>query len=155
MEFPDDVLALIREYSRPLSRREVSKFWRDKNKELNKWAIINNTKKFNFDLDLMAVSVLNRFIEWGLPNAVLHRDGNIWKISGDTFPNITTFTDTDLLKWNGLICGEYDALGYCWNHEYLCEDPIIFKQLLIGTQVVKEKLISFYVKEKIKPRNRV
>ena len=74
MELPDDVLALICEYSRPLKRREISKFWKNK----------------VFDLDLMAVSVLNDFIGWGVPYAVLHRDGNIWKIYGETFSNVTT-----------------------------------------------------------------
>ena len=37
MELPDDVLALIREYARPLPRREVSKYWRDKTKVSYKW----------------------------------------------------------------------------------------------------------------------
>jgi hypothetical protein len=138
MEFPDDVLALIREYSRPLKRREVSKYWRDKKM---------------FDLDVMAVSVLNKFIGLGCDYVILKRDGNTWEIS-----NITTFTDTDLLKWNGEINegqNGYDPIGYRGNHEYLWEDPIRFKQLLNGTQIIKEKLISFYTPKKIKPRNRV
>jgi hypothetical protein len=152
MELPDDVLALIREYSRPLSRREVSNFW--KNKKV-------------FDLDLMAESVLNvlmadNMIEYiiGLEihNAVLQRDGNIWKIDGDNCRKIITFTDTDLLKWNGKInydSHNYDPIGHRGNHEYLWEDTILFKQLLNGTQVIKEKLSCFYIQEKIKPRQRV
>ena len=148
MEFPDDVLALIREYSRPLPRREVSKYWRDKNKEMYKSAIINNTKKINYDLDMMAQIVFEQYKKDESEYAVLRTYDWGWKIfqdyndddeyDADFIELKVVFNKTKLLKWDGEF--EYKN-GYCDGMRPLGKDTILYKQLLNGTQVIKEKLI--------------
>ena len=83
MELPDDVLSLIREYSRPLKQRTISNYWVGQGLEF---------------IDEMANIVFEEFISWGLPNAIMCRYGNTWTIFGNIDLHVTTFNEKELLK---------------------------------------------------------
>jgi len=129
MEFPDDVLSLIREYSRPLKRRTISSFWVEKK--------INN-------IDKMVERVIEEFIDTffydiypvPIPYCETFGINTIWIIGLDDYCAI--FNEKDLFEWVGdfefLRCGTYDEYG-------LEKDDIMYKQLLQDGRIVKEKLI--------------
>ena len=148
MEFPDDVLALIREFAKPLQRRIISKYWVDKRKYLYTLAIINNTPKFNYEFDLMADMVFKQFKKDESEYAVLRPYDYGWKIfhdynddddyDADFIELKVVFNKTKLLKWNGEFEGKN---GYCDGMRVLGKDDIMYKQLLQDGRIIKEKLI--------------
>ena len=134
MEFPDDVLALIREYSRPLKRRIISNYW-VKQGSTDSEMSINEKAEWVFD-DLKK--------NW-LPYAVMYTYDWGWEIyddendEDDNFAELKlVFDKTQLLEWNGEIELEN---GYCDGMKLLGKDTIMYKQLLQDWRVVKEKLI--------------
>jgi hypothetical protein len=130
MEFPDDVLSLIREYSRPLKRRTISSFWVEQ-KINNIDKMIERVKEIfidNFFYDEYPVPI---------PNCDTFGINTIWIIGLGDYCAI--FKEKDLFEWVGdfefLRCGSaYDEYG-------LEKDDIMYKQFYNDTQVVKEKLI--------------
>ena len=148
MYFPDDVLALIREFASPLKRRIISKYWVDKKRELYIRAIYNNTRKFNYEFDYMADIVFKQFKNEESEYAVLHTYDYGWKIiddyndddeyDADFIELKVVFNKNKLLKWNGLFeeKNKYDEDG----KRVLGKDTIMYKQLLQNGLVVKEKI---------------
>jgi hypothetical protein len=92
MELPDDVLALIREYSRPLKRRIISDYWVGQGLDC---------------IDEMANQVFEVFKKEFWDYAVMRNyhweDYSEWYIYGDDeLDEIkVAFNKTRLLEWNG------------------------------------------------------
>lgn len=136
MELPDDVLALIREYSRPLKSRIISNFWINQGSttaemsinEKAEWVFEEFKKQF-WDYAVM------RTYDWG------------WEIYDDEddeddeyFADLkVVFDKTKLLEWDGNFELEN---GYCDGMKLLGKDTIMYKQLLNDTRVVKECRIN-------------
>lgn len=114
MEFPEDIVALIRAYSRPLHRRTISDFWL--------WENI-----VNFD-DMLSY-VYNHVIE--------HFSGS-FTLQGSTHYVIQSnhfcisFTKKELMCWSG---------QYVYNNlnQWLLEQDVYYKQLLNEKKVVLSK----------------
>lgn len=128
MEFPDDVLALIREYSRPLKRRIISDYWVGQGLD---------------GIDEMAEQVFEVFKKQFWDYAVMRTYNWGWEIydaedEDDYVAEIkVAFNETQLLEWNG----EFKYGFYEEDIKSLGKDTIMYKQLLQDWRVVKEKLI--------------
>jgi len=137
MEFPEDVLALIREYSRPLKRRIISNYW-----------ITQGSTDAEMSINEKAEWVFEEFKQYWSPSAVMRTYDWGWEIyddeddeEDDYFADLkVVFDKTKLLEWDGNFELEN---GYCDGMKLLGKDTIMYKQLLNDTRVVKEKNISF------------
>ena len=115
MEFPTDVLSLIRAYAKPLPRRTISDFWGSKFNGSYSHSVedMNEVLKMQFEGWL-----LNEFDEDedDLSVIVLEElaDGKYNLRCSDSHDDLASvsFTMTELMKWNGeFICTEvYDVL---------------------------------------------
>jgi len=127
MELPDDIISIIREYSKPLNRRIISNYWQNQGVEY---------------VDEMASIVLREFKEGHDDEALLRKCSDGWVIY-DECDNILRFNETQLLEWSGEFNYEDDV---CDSY-ILCKDDIMYKQLLNNTHVVKEQMIFPFTDE--------
>ena len=132
MKFPDDVLSLILEYSRPLERRIISKYW-----------IEQGSTDAEMSINEKVEILLDYVKRYEYPYAVLRTYDWGWEIydyeDDDYFGDLKiVFDKTQLLEWNG----ETELkTKYCDGMRILGKDTIMYKQLLNDTRVVKQKLI--------------
>jgi predicted nucleic-acid-binding Zn-ribbon protein len=127
MEFPDDVLALIREFSRPLKRRIISNYWVGQGLDgIDEMVdqVFEVFKKEFWDYAVMCNHHCE-YSEW-----YIYRDDDLDEIK-------VYFTETQLLEWNG----EFKVGFFEEDIMSLERDTIMYKQLLQDWQVVKEKII--------------
>jgi hypothetical protein len=118
MEFPDEIVALIREYSRPLTRRIVRDFW-----------LWENILTLDARLSYVYENVNQHFYESYGPFELIQGDCYFIK---STIRNMhVSFNEKELTCWSG---------QYEYNGQWLLEQEDIYhKQLLNEKKVVYSK----------------
>ena len=120
MEFPDEIVRLIRDYSRPLKRRTLSDFW-----------LWENIVIFDDMLSYLCEHVYQQFYESYGPFELIKTENYVIKSIVNKKFNIS-FHKEDLMCWSG----QYNYNGYV---HWVLEEDIYHKQLLNDKKVVYSK----------------
>jgi hypothetical protein len=138
MEFPDDVLSLIREFARPLKRRIISNYWvQQKIINIDEMA---EQVRFTFNESFKHEHIPSPILT--TPINCLEKIDGTWIICSNCHPHGNehlSFNEKELLKWNGEL--EYVDGSYYFDFYRLEKDDIMYKQLLQNGRVIKEKMV--------------
>ena len=126
MEFPDDILGLIREYSKPLKRRRISDFW-----------LWEDILDFDDMLSYLYEHVYQQFYaSYGPFESV--QTGKKYVITSTVNKKFSiTFNKEDLQCWSGQY--SYNGIYYPIKRRWTLEQDIYHKQLLNEKKVVYSK----------------
>ncbi len=115
MEFPEEIITLIRDYSKPLKRRTISDFWL--------WENIVN-------FDDMVSYVYNHVIKYFPGPVKLQAFNTHYVIQSNLNLFRISFTKKELMCWSG----EYE-----YKNQWILEQDVYYKQLLNEKKVVFSK----------------
>jgi len=122
MELPDDILFLIREYSKPLKRRIISDYW-----------IESNIFEFDNMLNHVFQSVCDCFYDkfpYGTFKPIIMKEGSHYDITYNVF--CLSFNEKSLMIWNG----EYEYLD---GNNWLLGKDHYHKQLLKDDKIIQSQ----------------